>query len=92
MLHIEPISCVILNCVQYRGVISSHFSKAHQDLLEGNITGRLLFLYLDIVFRYVAISDSFSLVALLMQYMTLFKPENKLNATVSFYTDLRVGK
>ena len=52
-------------------IYGSHlFSKAHRDLLEENMTRRLLSLFLDFIFRYVAFSDSFSLVSLLMQYVT----------------------
>ena len=51
VLHVEHISCVITNCGQHQWVIPSLFSIALEDILEENITRKLLSPSLDLFFK-----------------------------------------
>ena len=86
VLYVEHISCVIMNCGQHQWAILSLFSIALEDLLEENITKKLLSLSLDLFFKFLlflvtfliffsiaVLSPYFLLVGLLLEYMALFQ-------------------
>ena len=69
VLHVEHISCVIINCGQHQWVIPS-LSVVFQALLEENITRKLLSIYLDLFLkiwysRFLSIYSFLSLYVLL---------------------------
>ena len=86
MLHVEHISCVIMNCGQHQWVIPSPLPIALKVLLEENTTRTILSLSLDLFFKIllfqvaflifysIAIFSSYFLqVGLLLQSVALFQ-------------------
>ena len=85
-LHVEHISCVIMNCGQHQWAIPSLFLIALEALLEENITRNLLSPSLDLFFKILLFQVAFLiffslavfypyflLVGMLFQYVALFQ-------------------
>ena len=51
VLHVDHVSCVIMNCGQHQWVIPSPLSIALQALLEENTTRKVISLSLDLFFK-----------------------------------------
>ena len=71
VLHIEHISCVIMNCGQLQWAIPSLFSIALEALVEENITLKLLSLYLDLFFKILLFQVTF----LIFFSIAIFRPK-----------------
>ena len=89
VLHVKHITCVITNCGQHYRAIPLLFSKDVKVLLEENITGKLLYLSLDLFLKILLFQVTFLIffssaifspyylpVGLLLQYVALFQSGN----------------
>ena len=72
ILHVEHVSCVIMNCGQQQWVIPSPISIAPKALLEENITRKLLSLSLDLFFKILLFNVAFFIFFLSLSFLLTF--------------------